>query len=398
MNNVIIQDDMLKESKLWRPPIILFFILVALLPLGLIGNDSEITAFILGELFFILIGCYCLFGYLYAYKYKVVVTKEKILLKTLFKDTEIKFKDIETYSCKRYKKSQFYQFCVFYQGKKTVINTRFKDEFEKLLKGKKTSDSNNSLVAEKETQEDSSACSLHKEQTIHKQKFEVWGDILFWLTLTSPMISFALTGVIGEVHIFSIGGIIRYSWIMLLFIPVGILSVLIGIHLKKSNQSYKKNIIIAFICVPLLMIFGSYRFIFNTFSYDADKVTTIEHEIKLELPKQIKIATYEMTMNELDFYNISYLKIVNGESKETFEHELEVNDLWQKELSSKIKSLLPFDIQYEVDAFDYFVFYNVTNDEYNIYPLDGEYESIFIAYDHELQRLMILDDYKINLN
>ena len=144
--------------------------------------------------------------------------------------------------------------------------------------------------------------------------------------------------------------------------------------------------------------FFSYRFIFNTFSYDADKVTTIEHEIKLELPKQIKIATYEMTMNELDFYNISYLKIVNGESKETFEHELEVNDLWQKELSSKIKSLLPFDIQYEVDAFDYFVFYNVTNDEYNIYPLDGEYESIFIAYDQELQRLMILDDYKINLN
>lgn len=67
-------------------------------------------------------------------------------------------------------------------------------------------------------------------------------------------------------------------------------------------------------------------------------------------------------------------------------------------MSSKIKSLLPFDIQYEIETFDYFVFYNITNNEFNIYPLDGEYECIFIAYDYELQRLIIIDDYKIMLN
>lgn len=64
---------------------------------------------------------------------------------------------------------------------------------------------------------------------------------------------------------------------MLLFIPIGILSILIGIKLKKNKQNYKKNFIAAFICIPLLLIFGSYRLISkNVVSYDVNKVSTIE--------------------------------------------------------------------------------------------------------------------------
>ncbi len=220
------------------------------------------------------------------------------------------------------------------------------------------------------------------------------GNLLFWITLISPMVSFSLTSVIGEANIFGVAGIIRYSWIMWLFIPLGILSILIGLKLKKGKQKYKKNFIIAFICLPLIIIFGSYRFIFcNTISYDTNRVNVIKDIIKLELPEQIKIAT-----TKRDSYNISYLKILNNESKVKFEQGLEINQLWKKELSSKIKSLLPFDIQYETGTFDYFVFYNVTNDEYNICPLEGEYESIFIAYDRELKRLIIIDDYIIKID
>ena len=91
------------------------------------------------------------------------------------------------------------------------------------------------------------------------------------------------------------------------------------------------------------------------------------------------------------------MKIINKESQEEFEQELKVNTLWEKELNFKIKSLLPFDIQFEVEAFDYFVFFNLTNKEYNIFSSDGEYNCIFIAYDHELQRLIILDNLKINI-
>ncbi len=226
------------------------------------------------------------------------------------------------------------------------------------------------------------------------KKEKCLSNIIFAITLISPMLAFVLMCEIGEADIFGIGGIIKYSWIMWLFIPIGVLSILIGLKLKKSGQKYKKNFVIALICLPLLIILGSYRFIFNTLSYDINKVNLIENEIKLELPDQIKIVTHKMYS-----YDVSYLKIINDEDKAEFEQELETNQLWQNRLSSKIKSLLPFDIQLEAEAFfDYFLLYNVTLDEYNNYPLNGEYTCIFVAYDCELQRLIILDDYKINLN
>lgn len=121
------------------------------------------------------------------------------------------------------------------------------------------------------------------------KKEKVLGNILFWMTLISPMISFSLASMIGEAEIFGVAGIIRYSWLMILFIPVGILSILIGLQLKKNKQKYKKNLIVAFISLPLLIIFGSYRFIFNSnISYDINNVLTIEDKIDIELPDEIK--------------------------------------------------------------------------------------------------------------
>ena len=132
--DIIFKDDMVKESKTWKNPMLLFFVFAVLFPLTLIWNNIKITKFILGEVFFLIVGSYFLYGYLYAYKYKVVVTNEKIVLKTLLKNVEVQFKDIKTYNCKRYRKSEFYQFLVFCKEKKILINTRYRDDLEKLLK------------------------------------------------------------------------------------------------------------------------------------------------------------------------------------------------------------------------------------------------------------------------
>ena len=224
-------------------------------------------------------------------------------------------------------------------------------------------------------------------------KKRILGNILFWTTLISPIVSFSIASMIGEANIFGVAGIIRYSWVMLLFIPIGILSILIGFKLKNSTQKYKKNFVVSFICLPLLIIFGSYRFIFNSVvSYDVNEISIIEEKINFEIPRDIKVAT-----NKLDLYDISYLKILNSESKDMFEQEVENNQLWQKELQPEIKSLLPLNIQYESEIFEYFVFFNITSNEYNIPPLRGQNECIFIAYDCDLQRLIILNDYKIDI-
>ncbi len=136
MENVIVKDDMIKEGKTSKNPMILFFVLAALFPLVLIWNEIKIIELILGELFFLIIACYFLYVHLYTIKYKVSITKDRITLITLFNHIEIEIKDIKTFSCKRYRKSQFYQFLIFTNNKKTLINTRYKDEVEKLLKNK----------------------------------------------------------------------------------------------------------------------------------------------------------------------------------------------------------------------------------------------------------------------
>lgn len=214
------------------------------------------------------------------------------------------------------------------------------------------------------------------------------GNVLFWLTLISPIVSFYLASEIGEADIFGVGGIVRYSWIMLLFIPIGILSILIGVKLKKDNQKYMKNIVIACICLPLLLIWGSYVFLFTNVTYDVNKIHVVESKTNLELPNEIKIATVD-----LDIYDISYAKILDEKDKETFERELRSSQLWQKQLNADIKQLLPKDIQYIAETYDIFVFYNTDSKQYNSSFAKGE--CVFIAYNYEFQKLMILDNYKI---
>lgn len=224
------------------------------------------------------------------------------------------------------------------------------------------------------------------------KRINIFGRTLFCATLISPILSFVLASVIGEANIFGVAGIVRYSWIMFLFVPFGILSIIVGLKLKNGSQNYKKNIVVAFVCLPLLIVFGSYRFIFDSVSYNVEKVSVVEKQIKIQFPDEIKIAT-----NNLDSYNLSYVKIVDNENTSVFEKEIETSQLWQNNLTSEVKSLLPSNIQYEIEVFDYFVFYNVTDDEYNKYPTKKEIEGIFVAYDCDLQRLMILDECKINL-
>lgn len=221
------------------------------------------------------------------------------------------------------------------------------------------------------------------------KKLKVLGNILFWATLISPIVAFALASEIGESDIFSTMGIVRYIWIMWLFIPIAVLSILIGIKLKKNDQKYKKNFVIAFICIFFLVIWGSFGSIFSeTISFDVSKVSAIEEEINLELPDSVKVAT-----QYFDSGSETYIKIIDTESKKKFEAEIENNQLWQKKLNPAIKSLIPTYMQNEVSlSFDVFVFYNVTSDEYNVYPSTEKYKSIFIAYDYEMQRILVLEN------
>lgn len=133
-------DGMKKEGKPFRNLMIMSYALTILMPLSIFlmnntkYNDKDI---ILSIVVWFMFGVFGLYGWLYAIKYRVEINKEKIILKTLFREERINICDIEKYTCNRYKKSAFYQFDLFIKNKRIVVNTRYKEELERILKDNK---------------------------------------------------------------------------------------------------------------------------------------------------------------------------------------------------------------------------------------------------------------------
>ena len=139
MSNKII-DGMKKEGKPFRNIMLFGYIFAILMPVSiyLMNNDKysdkDIILFAIAGVMFGTIGLY---GWLYSMKYRLEFDNEKVYLKTLFRKMELNICDVKKYACNRYRKSVFYQFNLFINNRKVLINTRYKDEFEKVLKDKK---------------------------------------------------------------------------------------------------------------------------------------------------------------------------------------------------------------------------------------------------------------------
>ena len=175
---------------------------------------------------------------------------------------------------------------------------------------------------------------------------------------------------------------------MLLFIPVGILSLLTGKVFKRAGQKHQKFFVVAWICIPLLLIFGSYSFIFRGISYDVSDIYSIEEKTDLDLPDKIKMASHNY-----GGYRINYIKITDTDEATDFVKEISADERWTTKINANINEMLPLEIQAELINFDFFAVYNLSTDTYNELSTSEKCKYVFIAYDCEPQRIIILDDY-----
>ena len=221
---------------------------------------------------------------------------------------------------------------------------------------------------------------------------KILGHILFWLSIISLLPAFMVCCAVGEVDFFDILGAVRYSWVMWLFIPIGVCSILIAVILKSKNLGYKKNIISGCISITLLFLFGSYFLLFaHVVTYDEKPIIAVEEKASISLPDDIKIASNAKGENK---FSITYAKLLNESEKASFEAEISVNSKWSDTLDNRFRGEAPDIISYEAYTFDYFVFYNATLGEYNTFPkAAGSYECVLIAYDKEVGRILIIDEF-----
>ncbi len=218
------------------------------------------------------------------------------------------------------------------------------------------------------------------------------GWVIFWGCFLSIPLSFSMVCKVGEVEIFSAPGLVRYSWVMWLFIPIGVCSILIAVILKSKNLGYKKNIISGCISIALLFLFGSYFLLFaHVVTYDEKPIIAAEEKASISLPDDIKIASNAKGENK---FSITYAKLLDESEKASFEAEISVNSKWSDTLDNRFRGEAPGIISYEAYTFDYFVFYNATLGEYNTFPkAAGSYECVLIAYDKEVGRILIIDEF-----
>lgn len=216
---------------------------------------------------------------------------------------------------------------------------------------------------------------------------KLFNYLLLCLTVASLPISFALCNMIGESDIFGIFGTVRYSWVMMLFSVIPISLIILGVSLKKkSDYFYKINFAVGIISLFLLIVFGSFRFMFTNVSYDVEVVDYTEETTGVELPDDIKVASVEF-----ESYNITYIKLNNENEKENFIANIKASHSWNETLSDSMYRALPISIQAQAKNFDYFVSYNKTINQFSSYVSD-EFSYVIMLLDVEMSRVIILEN------
>lgn len=230
-----------------------------------------------------------------------------------------------------------------------------------------------------------------------KQHYKRIAIISLIVSIISPMIAFSICCDVGEVEIFNIAGAIRYIWIFFLFIPIVAISFFLGLKLKELGLKYKQNYVVAFIVIPILVIFGSYRWLFSdAISFDKSNIENVESRIVFDLPNELKTATMYS-----DEYVVSYAKILNNQEKEDFKSEIIKNDMWTDNLGTLIENQMPFEIKGDLVSCEYSLCVFFSDDEtlVNEYPEKGGlYSCVLVAYDIDLDKLVILNDYSVFIN
>lgn len=207
-------------------------------------------------------------------------------------------------------------------------------------------------------------------------------------------VAFSVAAFIGEPDIFGVGGMLRYIWVMWLFAPLYLIPIFYGIHKKKRFEPFVQYFAITAVMLTFLLLFGSYRFFFSgVFDYSTDRLSYIEGFADVEIPDQVKMVTEHFeNMQDFDPYYVSRIKITEAVEADAFEKAMAQDDRWVLQLPTAVKGLLPSYHQMEMQQFDCYMFYNITDNTYNSFPTADYNNCILLAYDAELNYLFVLND------
>lgn len=215
--------------------------------------------------------------------------------------------------------------------------------------------------------------------------------ILFIITICSlwgALWSVSLVDKINPQHGFNFT---KNTWVFWCWLPIPILSIILGFKYKNAGFKCTKNIVGGFIIAFLLLAYGSFS-LFPTFSQDYSKIDSYRSIISAQLPSngELEIQDWGTYFDE-DKTNYTIINAYyDKEDVSSLVNSIQYNSNWilSKEIKSELKILIPSQLRSDDDA--YFSIYNKTTNQYNTLPeIPGEYEIYAMKYDKSDKHLEI---------
>lgn len=180
-------------------------------------------------------------------------------------------------------------------------------------------------------------------------------------------------------------------WVFWCFLPIPILSIVLGFKYKRVGYKCTKNIIAGFIIGFLLLGFGSFS-MFKTFEVGYNKISDYKGIIDAKLPNngELEIQNwgtyYDEDKTEYVIINAYYDK----EDVTNLVNSIENSNNWilSKEIKLELRVFVPSQLRSDDDA--YYSIYNKTTNQYNTLPINsGNYEIYTMKYDKSDKQLTI---------
>jgi len=223
--------------------------------------------------------------------------------------------------------------------------------------------------------------------------------VLFWLSIVGLFIGLDLATILSEIT--NDLTEFKYMWILLLFLPIPIASVKLGIKYKRMGYHCKKNIIggsimIFFYC--LMSYFTIFYFherdkLFDDYSY----LTKLESKINFDFPEDGSIVT-DMTMpittSSYQTIATSRVKFYNQDEIKKLESSIKQSEIWTNSNSSYLQMLQP---TFYVPNYNTNIYYLIYIEDLNIINTlptsSGTYKTYYFEYNMEKHDFSIYEYY-----
>lgn len=206
-------------------------------------------------------------------------------------------------------------------------------------------------------------------------------NVLFILTLASIFFGLITSSILSYNKI----DFTSTSWTFWLWLPVPILSIILGYKYKKNGLKVKKNIIAGYIIGILLLIYGSFWLMFPSSTSSYSILYKYKNIISDNLPKKgnLQIVDLNSSNSEISKYTL-YVATYKKDDTKDFYNSVKKSDNWvlDSELKSNLKIFIPVNIIQKSSSKVYYSIYNKTLDEYNKLPVNsGDYQIFTMIYD-----------------